>query len=186
MNVLKHAAAGDRYEIVEIFRRNFMYGREVFNYGKHHLRMFTKGSVDFQGNVVHKLGKYQVAADKILKVPKSPATTIWHFSSYNTERLELAHNRYAGLEARQRHDLLGQRFSGPRALFKFLFYLFGTYFGLGGFRGGWPGFFISLQIAYFKFSIEARLWELDNGVSLQSIEAEYTKLKEQLLAGYKA
>ena len=66
------------------------------------------------------------------------------------------------------------------------FYFFGTYIGLGGFRGGWPGLFISLQIAYFKFSIEARLWELDNDVSLQSIEERYGLLKEQLLNDYLA
>ena len=99
-----------------------MYGQEVFNYGKHHLRMFVKGSVDFKENIVHKLGKHKVGSDRVLRVPKSVDTSIWHFSSYNTERLELSHNRYANLEALQRHKMLGQKFSGSRAIFKLLFY----------------------------------------------------------------
>ncbi len=184
MELLKKVAAEDRYDIVEIYRRNFMYGQEVFNYGKHHLRMFVKDSVDFSGNIVHKLGKHKVGTDRVLRIPKGANTSIWHFSSYNTERLELTHNRYANLEALQRHEVLGQKFSGVRAIFKLLFYFFGTYIGLGGFRGGWPGLFVSLQIAYFKFSIEARLWEFDNGVSLQNIEKKYASLKEQLLNEY--
>ena len=184
MELLQKVAVEERYDIVEIYRLNFMYGQEVFNYGKHHLRMFTRDSVDFKDNIVHKLGRHKVGTDRVLRVPKGAETSIWHFSTYNTDRLELTHNRYASLEAHQRHVILGQKFSGARAIFKLIFYFFGTYIGLGGFRGGWPGLFISLQIAYFKFSIEARLWELDNGVSLQIIEKRYTKLKEQLLSEY--
>jgi glycosyltransferase involved in cell wall biosynthesis len=126
MDLLKSVAAGDRYDAVEIYRRNFMYGQEIFNYGKHHLRMFVRDSVDFKGNIVHKLGTYRVAPHRILRVPKNDDTTIWHFGSYNTEKLELAHNRYANLEAHQRHEMLRQKFSGPRAIFKLLFYFVGT------------------------------------------------------------
>lgn len=89
--------------------------------------------------------------------------------------------RYANLEAAQLHDA-GKRFSGLRAIFKLMFYFWGTYIGLGGFRGGWPGLFISVQIAYFKFSIEARLWEYENNRSLDEIEIKYDELKESLLA----
>ena len=179
---LKRVAEEDRYSIVEIYRKNFMYGQEIFNYGKHHLRMFIPGSVDFTDNIVHKLGRSLVPARQICKIPASDETSLWHFSSYNTCRLELAHNRYADLEAKQCHEMLGKKFSGLRALWKLVFYFWGTYLGLGGWRGGWPGFFISVQIAYFKFSIEARLWEYDNGLSLDVIEQRYDKLKEHLLA----
>lgn len=179
---LVRIAQEDRYKIVEIYRKNFMYGQEIFNYGKHHLRMFVPGVVDFTGNIVHKLGKFLVPQHQIVKVPASDQTSLWHFSSYNTCRLELAHSRYAELEAKQRHEVLKQKFSGFRALWKLVFYFWGTYIGLGGFRGGWPGLFISIQIAYFKFSIEARLWEYDNGVSLEEIESRYDFLKESLLA----
>jgi glycosyltransferase involved in cell wall biosynthesis len=179
---LAQIAAENRYKNVEIYRKNFMYGQEVFNYGKHHLRMFVPGAVDFTGNIVHKLGKFLVPQHQIYKVPASNQTSLWHFSSYNTCRLELAHNRYAELEAKQRHEILNQKFSGIRALWKLVFYFWGTYIGLGGFRGGWPGLFISVQIAYFKFSIEARLWEYDNNVSLEEIQRRYDFLKETLLA----
>ena len=178
---LTQLAQQDRYKIVDIYRKNYMYGQEIFNYGKHHLRMFTPSVVDFTDNIVHKFGKFLVAKDQIYKVPVSDETSLWHFSSYNTSKLELAHNRYAELEAKQRHEVLRQKFSGFRALWKLIFYFWGTYLGLGGFRGGWPGLFISIQIAYFKFSIEARLWEYDNGLTLLEIERRYDSLKEALL-----
>ncbi|MDD5329769.1 MAG: hypothetical protein PHX38_07180 [Sulfuricella sp.] len=178
---LAQIAQEGRYRIVEIYRKNFMFGQEVFNYGKHHLRMFMPDAVDFTGNVVHKLGKFLVPAAQICQVPASDQTSLWHFSSYNTGKLDLAHNRYADLEARQRHEMLKQKFSGARALWKLVFYFWGTYLGLGGFRGGWPGLFVSVQIAYFKFSIEARLWEHENGVTLAEIERRYDRLKEGLL-----
>lgn len=171
----------DRYDIIEIYRKNYMYGQEIYNYGKHHLRMFVPNSVDFKGNMIHKLGRYLVSKDRVHKIRTTDDTSIWHFSSYNSNKLELAHNRYANLEAAQLHDA-GKRFSGLRALFKLTFYFWGTYIGLGGFRGGWPGLFISIQIAYFKFSIEARLWEYENNRSLDEIEKRYDELKELLLA----
>lgn len=178
---LTQISQGNRYKIVEIYRKNFMYGQEVFNYGKHHLRMFVPDAVDFTDNIVHKLGKFLASKNQIYKIPASDQTSLWHFSSYNTCKLELTHNRYANIEAKQRHEILKQRFSGIRAIWKFVFHFCGTYIGLGGFRGGWPGFFISLQIAYYKFSIEARLWEYDAGITLESIEKSYDERKESLI-----
>lgn len=181
LRLLGQIATENRYEIVEIYRRNFMYGQEIFNYGKHHLRMFVPGAIDFAGNIIHKMGNYLVPKDKVFNVPNTRATALWHFSSYNTDKLELAHNRYANLEAKQRQELLHQRFSGIRAIWNLCFYFWGTYLGLGGFRGGWPGFFVSVQIAYFQFSIEARLWEGDNGLSLEQMELRYNEIKVKLL-----
>ena len=175
----------DRYDIVEIYRKNFMYGQEIYNYGKHHLRMFVPNTVDFKGNMIHKLGRYLVNKGRVHKIRATDDTSIWHFSSYDSSKLELAHNRYANLEAAQVHGV-GKKFSGPRALFKLMFYFWGTYIGLGGIRGGWPGLFISVQIAYFKFSIEARLWEYENNRSLDQIEKKYDELKELLLARAKS
>lgn len=171
----------DEYKIVEIYRKNFMYGQEVFNYGKHHLRMFTSDAVDFTENIVHKLGKFMVPVDQIYRMPTDDQTSLWHFSSYNTAKIELTHNRYADIEALQLHSITRQNFSGLRAIWKFIYYFCGTYFYLARCRGGWPGFFISVEIAYYKFSIEARLWEFDNNVSLESIEENYTKIKRELL-----
>jgi len=181
---IKKIINDDLYEIVEIYRRNFMFGQEVFNYGKHHLRMFVKDAVDFKSNIVHKLGKYNSEKNKIIKIKNKKFTSIHHFSAYNSDRLELVHNRYANLEAEQRRYILKQRFSGIRAILKLFFYFFGTYLALGGFKGGWPGLFISIQIAYFKFSIEARLWEYENGISLASMTANYESMKESLIKDY--
>ena len=182
LNELNRISELDKYDIVEIYRKNYMYGQEIFNYGKHHLRMFKPGSVDFRDNPIHKLGRYLVSQDRVYKIRATDDTSIWHFSSYNSSKLELAHNRYANLEAAQLFSA-GKKFSGTRALFKLVFYFWGTYIGLGGFRGGWPGLFISVQIAYFKFCIEARLWEYENGRSLEEIEKEYDRLKELLISG---
>jgi len=171
----------NNYQIVEIYRKNFMYGQEIYNYGKHHLRMFIPEYVDFKDNIVHKLGQYLAPQEKIYKIEKKDDTVIWHFSSYNSSKLELAHNRYADLESKQLHEIKHLEFSGLRVLWTLIFYFFGTYFGLGGFRGGWPGLFISIQVAYYKFSIQARLWEYDNNKSLEMIEKEYDRIKEKLL-----
>ena len=121
---LTQIAQKNQYKIVEIYRKNFMYGQEVFNYGKHHLRMFVPGAVDFTDNVVHNMGKFIAPKNQIYKIPASDQTSLWHFSSYNTCKLELAHNRYAEIEAKQRHEILKQHFSGIRALWKLIFNFF--------------------------------------------------------------
>jgi glycosyltransferase involved in cell wall biosynthesis len=184
MTLLKKISNEDKYDAVEIYRKNYMYGQEVFNYGKHHLRMFKKKAVSFKGNIVHKFGTYKINSNRVIKIKPSENTSLWHFSSYTTPSLEKAHNRYANIEANERFTILNQRFSGTKMFFKLFFYFFGTYFGLGGFRGGWPGFFISVQIAYYKFSIEARLWELENSIDDRSIEDMYIPLKNKIIQSY--
>ena len=184
MEILHQVVEQDRYKVVRIYRKNFMYGKEIFNYGKHHVRMYRKGIVSYKKNVVHSLGNIDAEKSEIYDVPKGNATSIWHFSSYNTSRLELSHNHYANLEAEQRYKYKGQKFSGARALLKLFYYFFGTYLGMGGFRAGWVGLFISIQIAYFKFSIEARLYEKQNGITLEGMENNYDAMKERLLKAY--
>jgi glycosyltransferase involved in cell wall biosynthesis len=183
LNKIVKISQENTYSIVEIYRKNFMYGREVFNYDVHPtLRMFKPKSVDFKNNIIHNLGRYQVPKSQVYRFKKTDDYSIWHFSEYNTSRLELVHNKYADLEASQRSSLVRQKFSGIRLLWKPIFYFFGTYIGLRGFRGGWPGFFISVQIAYFKFSIEARLWDIENSCDIQSIIEKYNSLKETILS----
>lgn len=186
MNILIDLSNQSKYKIVKLYRKNYMYGREVYNYGKHHLRMFKVGSVDFSGNVVHGLGKELVSKGEIIKIRRGEATSIWHFSSYDTSALERSHNRYADIESRERSEYMGQNFSGLRAIWTLVFYFWGTYLGLGGYRGGWVGFFISVQIAYYKFSVEARLYEIDNNIDLGSIEESYDEKKEKLLREFES
>lgn len=180
LNKLKDIVIKNNYDAVEIYRKNFMFGREVFNYGKHHLRMFKKDSVDFKNNIVHKFGRYRENI-KVLKIKNEKYLSLWHFSEYNCNNLELTHNRYANIEANQRHLILRQKFSGFRAIFKLFFFFFGTYIAMGGFKGGWPGFFISVKIAYYKFSIEARLWEIENNITIDSMIKKYNKIKLDLI-----
>ena len=181
MKILKEIAASNKYSVVKIYRKNYMFGVEVYNYGKHHLRMFKKGTIDFTNNIVHKLGKIKVPKKQVINVDKGNNTSIHHFSLYNMERLELVHSRYAGIESTQKSLILNQKFSGVRALYKLFSYFFGTYLYYGGFRAGWVGLFISIQIAYYKFSIEARIYEIDNNINLNSMENAYSKIVEQIL-----
>ena len=186
MSEIRKISKSDKYKVVEIYRKNFMYGQEVFNYDfKPTMRMFIPGAVDFKDNVVHHGGRYLVPKSVVYKFRKTDETSTWHFSSYNTSKLELVHNRYADIEAIQRYNLLGQRFSFFRAMWRLVFFFAGTYFGLGGFRGGLPGFFISIQIAYFKFSIEARLWNIEHEITLENIEKKYDELKEKLIINHR-
>lgn len=184
MQELHKLSQQEKYRVIEIYRRNFFFGQEIFNYGKHHLRMFQLGTISFKDNIVHGLGVKLVNKDEVLKIRKAPNICIFHFSDYTNSSLERSHNRYADLEAKQLHEIKNIKFSGIRALWKLFFYFFGTYIGLGGFRGGWPGLFTSVQIAYYKFSIQARLWEYDNGITPDEIEKQSNLIKEKIIDGY--
>ena len=170
----------DVYSVVWVRRKNYNYGG-VNMHNPYTLRFFKKGTIDFKGNIIGHFGKVVAPAGEILYLPQRDDMSIHHFSTYNLEKFELAHSRYSTLEAEDNIKSGYRGFSGFKLVVKpiYLFILF--YVRGGAWRWGWRGLIICANYSFFYFNILAKMWEIENGVTLASIEEEYDRLKEKLL-----
>ena len=145
-------------------------------------RFFMKDYIDFSDNKIHGMGRFIGNKNEILNLPNGEKYAIHHYSLYNLNKFIFAHLKYAETEAQQRFKS-GKRFS--------FFYMIGgmiRYFILffkEGFRNGKSGFITSLLYAFFRMMVSVRLYEIENNITLESIEEKYSKAKEELLKNLK-
>ena len=173
---------GADFDLVKIYRKNCHYGYKNLNFDSGALspRFFRKGFVDFSNNPIHGMGKYLGDSNRILKLPAKDEYAMYHFSTYDVHKFELAHSRYSDIDAEIKFRR-GKKFNmlflllWPLRIFV-RFYLVG-----GAWKHGAPGLIMVMQYCFFIFNMWSKLWELENEVNLTSIENNYDRMKEELL-----
>lgn len=184
---LSEISMQNSYKVILIYRKSISYGRETRNWGHSavSLRFFVKGSIDFHGNTIHKFGKIIVPKKEILSLPVTDDLAIWQFRDYDTIKIELVHSGYVEIEARSDYEIFKKRFSLWRILILPFKEFVSSYLRHGAFRFGWPAFFNAVWRMMLRFNIEARIWELENKMTLKSVQALHASIKEELLKEFK-
>ncbi len=140
---------------------------------------FKKGVVDFSNNRIHGMGKFLGKPDEALHLPQKKEFAMRHFSLYDLNKFIPAHLRYAQFEAEQKYYKEGKRLS--------LFYLFGSmgnYFYLfykRGFKAGTRGLLVALLYVFFRLMVAVKMFELENNLNLETIEASFAKEKLRMV-----
>lgn len=171
----------NRYKIVYARRKNMHYG--IKDLGLEHayqIRLFKKGAIDFKNNRIHYFGKVICSPKEILYLPKTDAYSVHHFSTYNISKFQLNANKYSDAEAQQNFEN-GDRFPIYRMLLDPIKIFIKWYFINGGWKFRMYGFVMTMQYCFFRFNVFAKLWEKEKGITLETIEQKYDKLKERLL-----
>ena len=174
-------AQQDHYKIVRFRRKTVHYGIEGLNLENGiQNRFFKKGIIDFKGNRIHSFGKNLCSEKEILTLPMTDEYSLYHFSTYNVSKFEINHSGYSDVEARL-NFIEGRPFTMVRLLLKPLKIFFKYYLIDGGWREGIPGLIMTMQYCWFNFNVMAKTWELENNVTLETIEQKYDPMKEKLL-----
>ena len=175
---LQEIAEEDRYRLVKIHRKNLHYGVEyhTFDSGGRSQRFFRKGYVDFTANRIHEMGRFVGTPDQVLDMPIEDAFSIFHCSTYNLRKFELAHSAYSDVEAG-----MIESFSAVNLVWGPVKWFLKHYVKKGGWRGGWGSFILVMQYCFFYFNVHAKVWEREQGLSLEAIESSYDRIKERLL-----
>jgi len=175
---LQDVAKEDRYRMVIIPRKNIHYGMKTLTLASGASpRFFKNGAVDFKDNPIHGMGRFTGATEEVLRLPERDEYSMYHCSTYNLRKFELAHSAYSDTESRQ-----GGRFSPVRMLLYPVYFFLRYYVLRGEWRNGWAAFVITMQYCFFFFNVEAKRWEIENGVTLETIEMDYDRIKEEILA----
>ncbi|MCJ7669814.1 MAG: glycosyltransferase [Dehalococcoidia bacterium] len=184
---LSEISRQNSYKVVLIRRKSISYGEDTRNWGysASSPRLFVKGSIDFHGNTIHRFGKIIVPKKEILRLPVADDLAIWQFRDYDTIKTELVHSGYVEIEARSDYEIFKKRFSSWRILVLPFKEFISSYLRHGAFRFGWTAFFNAVWRMMLRFNIEARIWELENKMTLRSVQALHASMKEELLKEFK-
>lgn len=140
--------------------------------------LFHKNFMDFSDNLIHGMGKFTGDKKQILKLPNKEKYALRHFSTYNIDKFVQAHLRYAEEEAREMFNS-GIRFKRINMLFSMAKYFF--IWGRFGIKNKSLSLIVPLNYAFFRAMVYSKLFELENKITLDSIEENYSKKKEEML-----
>jgi len=173
----------DNFKIVHIPLYTYLWGN-VKNYAikAYGPFVFHKDFVDFTNNNIHSMGRFIGNEEQILKLPSKEEYALRHFSTYNLSKFVQAHLRYAEAEALEMFES-GNKFSTMKMLVSMAknCVIWGRY----SLKGGIFGLIVLLNYAFFRFMLYIKLFELENKITLESIENNYSIEKEKMLEEYK-
>lgn len=142
---------------------------------------FHKNYVDFTNNHIHGIGKFLGTKDQVLKLPSKEHLALKHFSTYNIHKFVHGYMKYSEREAQEKYAA-GKKFSVVRLCIAMLAYLW--IYGRFSYKNGKLGLLIVLNNMFYRVMTYTRLYELENGISLESIESKYSKQKENILRDF--
>lgn len=181
---MNEIARGNDYDVVWMRRKNLNYGGVNMD-NRVALRFFRKGAIDFKNNEIGRFGRIVAPPERVLTLPKTDSYSVYHFSTYDIAKFEQGHGRYSTEEARA-HLRLGRHFSGLRLIGRPVYFFFRYMIVGGAWRWGWRGLIITAQYCFYFFNIEAKMWEIEHDVTLESMERGYDKVKEDLLRDFES
>jgi len=169
----------DKFKMVLIPLYTYLWGNiKRFSQKSYSPFLFHKNFVDFSNNYIHGMGKFTGKKGQLLKLPNRPEYALRHFSVYNIDKFIIGHLRYANQEAEEKYQS-GKQFSIVRMVASILRYCW--IYGKLNWRNGKIGLIIILSYISFRLMAYAKLYELENGIDLDSIEKKYSVLKEELI-----
>ena len=138
---------------------------------------WKKGMVDFTNNRIHSMGRFLGKEEEKLKLPMRSEYAMRHFSLYDMEKFLTGHWRYAKTEAELKFA------DGKRLTPVYLFGSMGHYLWIfwGGIKSGMRGILIALLYAFFRLMVCVKLYELEYGWNVETIEAEFVKEKQKIV-----
>jgi len=139
---------------------------------------FQKEYMDFSSNRIHGMGKFTGNKDEVLHIPVTTEYAMKHFSLYDLTKFVQGHVRYAEPEARDR-IAHGEHFSFWHMLASMANYF--RLFYRRGYKAGIKGFFAAMLYTFFRFMVWMRVYEIENGQTLESIEADFAKEKKRMV-----
>ncbi len=139
---------------------------------------FHKNYISFVDNNMHNMGRFIGKKDELLRLPNRKEFALIHFSTYNIGKFVAGHLKYAEAEALDKQKD-GKKFNTTRMLAAMIYYCF--IFCKNGYKNGILGLIAMLSYAFSRFMVYVKLYELEKGITMESIENNYSKMKKEML-----
>ncbi len=140
--------------------------------------LYHKDFIDFKNNHIHGLGRFTGTKDQQLFLPSEERFAIKHFSVYTLSKFVTGHLRYAETEAQQKFER-GEKFSLLKTIAAMFRYM--LIYGKCGYKNGTLGLLIILLYPFFRLMVYIKLYELENNITLETVEENYNIAKKKIL-----
>lgn len=168
----------DKIKTVSIPLYTYLWGETSFPAQISHTSMFFhKDFRDFSDIRIHYQGTFTGDKDQHLVLASEPEYALHHFSVYNVSKYVTGYMRYGEEEARQKFER-NELFSLVKLFAAMMRYLWIYRRSL---RSPRLGVLIMLNMAFGRLMTYTRLYEFEHGITLDSIEENYSRKKEQIL-----
>lgn len=143
--------------------------------------LYHKDYIDFKNNHIHGLGKFTGTKSQQIFLKDEDSYALKHFSTYTLTKFISGHLRYAETEAIQKFEK-GEKFSLLKMFAAMVRYAY--IYGKHSYKNGTLGLLIILNYMVFRLMTYTRLYELENEITLTSVEENYSKVKEKILEDF--
>lgn len=180
---LHEIARADEVDAVTMSRINYILGIALPHTGwgprqDLHTRFFRRGAM-YATDTIHGF-LHPVPNLRVATLPYAPDLAIVHFAYFDLTQFIEKLNRYTGVEARQAFER-GERASRRGAVLRAAREFLGRYLKNSGYRDGWRGFYLSFFMAFYRLAADAKLAEIEAGISARNVRREYHRRAEALL-----
>jgi len=171
---------GPDHDIARLPRVNVFLGRWLrsSNWWPGRPRLFRRRSMRISAQL-HR-GLQPVPGARVMRLPKHPQLSMWHFSYGSLDSLTHKTNRYTTIEARQAISR-GRPRPKPRHLFPKALRPLWSYVRRRGYRDGLAGLTYAIDRAYYRYLAMAKRWDEREAPGRQ---ARYDRMREGILRGY--
>ena len=177
------------YDVVCVARVSITAGRHIVVWGDArksikgiaYPRLSRRGSIDYEGNIIHGQGKIVCRKDRILEASKDVNLMFYQFRDYDASWSEVNHNRYNDVEAMQRYQQ-GERYSFFKMIFECLKGFIGEYITHGAYKQGHLGFMHAYYRFHLRMGLYFRLWDIEHHLQKDQITEIHNSIRAKLLA----
>jgi len=171
--------ASNRYSIINIARKNYYYGTFCYDaFSDRMNRIFKKDAIDFTGNTIHNFGVVTVPESRILFLDKKKYY-VHHFNSYTAKKYLSTIDRYTDIEAGRMSKT--EKTSMATILIRSLKILIGNYWIRGAYKAGLPGLFVVMEMIYYRWLVEMKLYEAQGSLHIARIEELNDSVRRQIV-----
>ncbi len=175
-------ANDNKFKIVDIPLYTYLWGNtNHYAHKGYSPLLYNKNYVDFSKNYIHGLGVFTGNKKDRLVLPNKEKYALKHFSTYDEKKFVAGYMKYAELESQEKFNR-GEKFSLIKTIAAMLRYF--LMYIVFGFKNGKLGLLVALNYAFYRLMTYTRLYELENNITLERIEENYSKKKEALLKDF--
>jgi len=176
IDVIQSAIKTGKYDIINITRKNYYYGRFCYDaFADRMNRIFKKEAIDFTGNKIHGFGVVTVGKENILYLPNN--YFVHHFISNTAESYLNVINRYTSIDADDNKKFRGVSRMVLGAIKIFL----GNIIMRGGYKSMPSVFFLVLNMIYYSWVANMKAYEKINNLGRSEIEEKNNKYRDSIL-----
>jgi hypothetical protein len=140
---------------------------------------FRLDAINFEKAIYHNEVAVDVPEKLKLRLPATDDLSIHMLREYDAERDEGQNTHYANLEAKQRFQL-GARTSFGVIVFRTVKAFLRQYIRCGSICYGTEGLIYALKFANLELSIQVKIWEQQNLISLDDIRMKNLKIRKEM------